>query len=264
MKHAVSGAMALAIAALCAPAQAQAPVQVIAYTAKPVNLRAGPSRDYPVVAVLPGGFQVLVQGCLETYAWCDVTAGYDRGWVYAGNITYQYDNQWQPLASWAPVIGIAVLPFVFDDYWHQHYWNRPFYQDRWRWDHVPPPRYVRPPSDDGRRRNERPGAPRQWPRAVAPGQPQPGMPPSQRPPGWHGERGVAPVPRPVPPPQARPQPQPHPQPQYQPPPQPRYQPPQQQPRPQPQPHQQQSQQRPPPGHEQQGPRGEHERDRERR
>ena len=225
MKHAVFGAMALAIAATCAPAQAQAPVQVIAYTAKPVNLRAGPSSDYPVVAVLPGGFQVLVQGCLETYAWCDVSAGYDRGWVYAGNIAYPYENQWQPLVTLAPVIGIAVLPFVFDDYWHQHYWNRPWYPERYRWERVPPPRFARPHppgrAPDGWRAppNWQPGQPgwnpgvprRSGEHPRGPGQVQP---PHVVPPAQPRQNAAprAPAPAVMPAPRAQPQQQqPHPQ-----------------------------------------------------
>jgi uncharacterized protein YraI len=44
-----------------------------ARTAKPVNLRAGPARDYPVVAVLPAGAAIGVQGCIADFTWCDVT-----------------------------------------------------------------------------------------------------------------------------------------------------------------------------------------------
>jgi uncharacterized protein YraI len=170
MKHAALGAVLLALTAACATAQAQ--VQVVAFTAKTVNLRAGPAREYPVVVVLPPNFQVTVQGCLADASWCDVVAGYDRGWVYAGNIAYPYENQWQPLVTLAPVIGIAVLPFVFDDYWHQHYWNRPWYPERYRWERVPPPRFARPHppgrAPDGWR------APPNW----QPGQPgwNPGVP----------------------------------------------------------------------------------------
>lgn len=215
MKHAALAAIALAIATFGAEAPAQAPVQVIAYTAKPVNLRAGPARDYPVVAVLPAGFQVAVQGCLSTYAWCDVIAGYDRGWVYAGNINYPYQNQWQPLLTWGPMIGIAILGFTFDDYWHRHYWNRPWYGERERWAHVPPPRFVRPRpavpphGDEGwrdRRDDHRPrgqvprdpSAPHVRPAPVP--QPQP-----QRPPGWRPEPRMGPVPRQAVPQQAQPQ-----------------------------------------------------------
>ncbi|HKB54822.1 MAG TPA: SH3 domain-containing protein [Ramlibacter sp.] len=229
MKHAVLGAIAVSMAALCASAQAQAPVQVIAYTSRSVNLRAGPARDYPVVAVLPGGFQVAVQGCLSDYTWCDVIAGYDRGWVYAGNINYPYQNQWQPLLTWGPVIGIGILPFVFDDYWPRYYWNRPWYRDRDRWAHLHPhdgrrrPPQARPPAGSygpggqpygppGTRpyvpRGEHPRGPQgerhrpeggsRQPGQVAPGQAVPGARPvPPRPPGWRPQPRLGPVPQPA-------------------------------------------------------------------
>ena len=57
-----------------------------AYTNKAVNLRAGPSKDYPIVMRLPSGAGVTVMGCIDNYHWCDVSVGDNRGWVYAGNI----------------------------------------------------------------------------------------------------------------------------------------------------------------------------------
>jgi uncharacterized protein YraI len=183
MKHAAVAASLLALAALSGSPPALAQAQYPAFTSGPVNLRAGPSRDYPIVAVLPAGFQVLVQGCLSDFRWCDIVAGYDRGWVYAGNILYNYDNNMQPIVTWGPMIGIGVIGFAFNDYWPRYYRNRPWYGERHRWADVRPPRYVAP---------------------LPP-------PPAQRPPGW-----VQPHPRPVPPPHPAPQVQPRPVPQPQP------------------------------------------------
>jgi uncharacterized protein YraI len=241
MKHAVRAAVVIALAAAGVTAQAQAPVAVLAFTAKPVNLRAGPAREYPVVAVLPPNFQVTVQGCLTDATWCDVIAGYDRGWVYAGNIAYPYQNQWQPLVSLAPVIGIAILGFAFDDYWRDHYWNRPWYPDRSRWEHVRPPRYVpphpapRPPDGWRPPPNWQPGHPGWNP--AAPRRPgERARPPGQAIPRTVPPPAPAPAPRAMPPQPTTPRvaPSPHVQPQ----PQPRAQPqPQPQPRAQPQPRQ---------------------------
>ena len=139
MKHAVLGAIAVSIAAVCASAQAQAPVQVIAYTSRSVNLRAGPARDYPVVAVLPGGFQVAVQGCLSDYTWCDVIAGYDRGWVYAGNIVYPYQGANVPVLTYGSAIGIGIITFGVISYWDSYYIGRPWYAQRHVWINHPPP-----------------------------------------------------------------------------------------------------------------------------
>ena len=52
-----------------------------AYTTKTVNLRAGPSRDYELVAQVPAGVPVEVNGCVDDWTWCDVSLEGDRGWV---------------------------------------------------------------------------------------------------------------------------------------------------------------------------------------
>jgi uncharacterized protein YraI len=122
--------LALALTVLPAAVQAQ-PQQ--ATTSKRVNLRAGPARDFPLVAVLPAGLAVSVQGCLPDYRWCDVIAGYQRGWVYAGNLNYFYQGHYGPLPNYAPLIGLVVFGFILDDYWGHHYVDRPWYRDRHRW-----------------------------------------------------------------------------------------------------------------------------------
>ena len=54
---------------------------------------AGPDRGYPLVVWLPAGTAVYVNGRLSDYRWCDVTAGPDRGWVFARNLQYSYQGQ---------------------------------------------------------------------------------------------------------------------------------------------------------------------------
>lgn len=129
MKH--LGPLVLLTMAACAlPCAAQGQV---AFTAKSVNVRAGPARDYPVVALVPAGYQVAVQGCLPDYSWCDVLAGPTRGWVYGGNINYSYQNTYVPVLTYGAVIGVGVLAFALDDYWGRHYRHRSWYGDRHRW-----------------------------------------------------------------------------------------------------------------------------------
>lgn len=190
----------LALAFVAVPCAAQ---QQVAYTAKDVHLRAGPARDYPVIAILPPGFAVAVQGCLSDYSWCDVIAGTDRGWVYAANLAYPYQGGQVPLIEYGPQLGIVVTPFFFFDYWDRHYRDRPFYPHRDRWAHRPRPPH--PPVAP----QPVPGVP-QLPPAGVPPLPPAGVP---RPPPQHfptpGElprppqHGV-PGPRPQPPPQGQP------------------------------------------------------------
>ncbi len=163
--------IALSLWAIPALAQVQT-----AYTTKDAHLRAGPRRDYPVVAILLAGTQVEVQGCLSDYSWCDVIVGNDRGWVYAGNLDYVYQSEPVPLIQYGPAIGIVIVPFILGDYWDHHYYGRPWYHDRDRWIHTP-----RPPRPVG------PGRPAPPPHGTAP------VPPRHQP-----------FPRPMPPPRAQP------------------------------------------------------------
>lgn len=173
MKHPIAaGLLAMALSMAAAGAVAQE-----AYTAKSVHLRAGPGRDYPVVAILPAGMQLWVQGCVSDYSWCDVVVGSDRGWVYAGNIQSYYDGSsgYVPLWPYGAWFGIAVYPFVINDYWGRYYYNRPWYPQLHRWgDHRPPARVHPPPAH----MPPKPGYVAPSPRPHGPGRPplQPGMP----------------------------------------------------------------------------------------
>ncbi len=158
------GLATVAMAALPTLAQAQE-----AYAAKDVHLRAGPARDYPVVAVVPAGAPLTVQGCLSDYSWCDVIAGPTRGWVYAANIEYAYQGGYAPVLGYGAEIGIAIVGFALLDYWNHYYIDRPFYRDRDQWVHRPRPPRAAPP-----------GARPELPRQGSPRMPQPQPEPPHR------------------------------------------------------------------------------------
>ena len=156
--------------------------QQLGYAAKEVNLRAGPSRDYPVVAVIGEGVSFVVDGCVADYRWCDVTVGQDRGWVYAGNIVYPYQGASVPLLGYGAVLGIGIIAFSVGDYWDSYYRNRPWYPQRQRWMDRPQPVFrpqpqFRPgqvtghPAPNGPRWT--PGAPQNPVQTHAPGGAQP-------------------------------------------------------------------------------------------
>ncbi|MBB3180218.1 SH3 domain-containing protein [Variovorax sp. Sphag1AA] len=59
-----------------------------AFTRGSVNLRAGPSSSYPLVATLMPGQPLQVMGCTAGFAWCDVVLPDGlRGWAYAAAST---------------------------------------------------------------------------------------------------------------------------------------------------------------------------------
>ena len=126
----VPGVLSAALFAIPCAAQTE-----FAHTSRDAHLRAGPARQYPVVAILPAGLPILVQGCLSDYTWCDVAAGPSRGWVYAGSLDYAYEGTYVPVLGYGSRIGIGVSGFILLDYWSEHYHDRPWYRERDRWDH---------------------------------------------------------------------------------------------------------------------------------
>lgn len=158
-----------------------------------VNLRAGPSGDYPLVARLGPGQPFEVLGCTYGYNWCDVVLPDGlRGWVHASRIDYAYEHRRVPLASYGAVIGVPIVGFTISNYWGDHYRDRPWYRERRWWHGHPPP----PP--------------------VAGWRPVPAPRPDWRPNPWHDrdpgyrphrDPGVRPYPGWQPQPDQRPQPE---------------------------------------------------------
>lgn len=137
-KHYFSSLLA---ALLALPASA-----LTAFTSRDANLRAGPSEQYPAVAVIRSGVGLVVEGCVSDYQWCDVSAGPHRGWMYAGNIVYPYQSASVPVIDYGAAIGIGIVAFSLANYWDRHYHARPWYSQRQHWidrpihyDHRPRP-----------------------------------------------------------------------------------------------------------------------------
>jgi hypothetical protein len=99
---------------------------------------------------------VAVQGCLQDYSWCDVVGGPYRGWVYGRDIVYSYQGAGVPLIDYGAAIGIGVVSFIIGSYWHQHYFDRPWYGRMQQWDHRPPRASVHPRPPQGMRPRQHP------------------------------------------------------------------------------------------------------------
>ena len=161
-----------------------------AYTTRDVNIRAGPARDYPLVAWVPSGTPVTIVGCYEGWRWCDVISPPARGWVYAGFLSYPYQGATVTIASAGPVLGLALVPFSLAVYWDNYYRGRPWYTNRSYWMHRPPPHYL-PPT--GRPRSPTVRPPRPSPPTIqpVPNPPSTGRP---RPPSRPSAPTIQPVP----------------------------------------------------------------------
>ncbi|WP_322032553.1 SH3 domain-containing protein [Paraburkholderia sp. J76] len=123
------------------PAHAQSQ----AFTNQAVNLYAGPAADFPVVAQIPAGSAVTVWGCVTGFSWCDIGFPGLRGWVYGTFISYPWQGQRVPVMSYGPQLGLPIVPFALGTYWGQHYRDRPWYSNQYRWARHPSPRPVPPP-----------------------------------------------------------------------------------------------------------------------
>jgi len=95
---------------------------------------AGPGNDFPVVAQLGQGAAVNVNGCLGDYSWCDVNLGANRGWVYAGDLAYPYQNRRVPIAEYGPSLALPLITFSLGTYWDRYYRGRTFYHERHDWE----------------------------------------------------------------------------------------------------------------------------------
>lgn len=111
--------------------------QQLGYTSKNVNLRAGPSMDYPVVVTVPAGISLTVIACLQGYQWCDVAVGPNRGWMYAGNIVYPYQGSNVPVLTYGSRVGIGITAFSVGSYWDDYYTAYPWYPQRQNWINRP-------------------------------------------------------------------------------------------------------------------------------
>jgi len=98
-----------------------------------VNLRAGPSAEFPVVNRLPRGVPVEVHGCIRQALWCDISWGRERGWVAAQYLDYFYDGRYVDLPSYVDVVDVPVTSFVLTSYWSSFYFGRPWYHRHAWW-----------------------------------------------------------------------------------------------------------------------------------
>ncbi|WP_181706761.1 SH3 domain-containing protein [Chthonobacter rhizosphaerae] len=119
--------VALGVVALPAGASADP-----GYTTGDVNLRAGPGTNYPRIAVVRRGSSVEIHGCLRGYSWCDVSVGYERGWISSRYLDRFYDDR-QVYVPQPRYYRPPVVTFGFG-YWDRHYRDRDFYRYRERWD----------------------------------------------------------------------------------------------------------------------------------
>jgi uncharacterized protein YraI len=104
-----------------------------AFTSHRTSLRAGPNHGYPQVAWVGPGAGVYVNGCVDGYHWCDVTAGGARGWLSARHLTYAYQDRRVMIYGNGVTFGAPLVGFALGSYWDNHYRDRAWYQHHSHW-----------------------------------------------------------------------------------------------------------------------------------
>jgi uncharacterized protein YraI len=125
---------ALAIAGTILGAGSAQAATAIAIATTNVNLRAGPSTEYPAVDVVRSGEGVRVFGCLETRSWCDVGFRGIRGWMSSSYIAVVDVGRRYSGPEVVSRIGAPIIGYSFGRYWDDNYRSRAFYRDRGNWD----------------------------------------------------------------------------------------------------------------------------------
>ena len=109
-----------------------AAAQQLAYASKAVSMRAGPSRDYPVVATLGSGTAMTIYGCLQDYKWW-MSLWVVRGVGFTLATVYPYLGRNVPVMSYGPTIGLGIVSFSIGNYWDNYYTDYPWYPQRQNW-----------------------------------------------------------------------------------------------------------------------------------
>ncbi len=130
MRRSIMFAAAALLSSTALPALAAADT---ARVTTDLNMRAGPSTEFPVVVSLAEGAVVDIYGCLSGYSWCDVSWDGNRGWVAAGYLTHAYEGAYVPIIEYGDEIDLPVIAFSVGTYWDDYYRNRPWYGRRNHW-----------------------------------------------------------------------------------------------------------------------------------
>ncbi|WP_136661030.1 SH3 domain-containing protein [Nitratireductor sp. XY-223] len=129
-----------AVVVIASPARAASTASVTV----DLNLRAGPSTQYPVVTVVPQSAPVTMYGCNANVTWCDIAYGSQRGWASANYIRVSSGGtQTVVTPAVAATVGIATVAYS-RAYWDNYYSTYPWY-GQWNVYYRPPPPPPPPP-----------------------------------------------------------------------------------------------------------------------
>lgn len=111
------------------------------YAAAKLNVRAGPSGNYPIIGQIGRGAPLNVRGCVQGYKWCDVSTGGFRGWVAGKHIRADYRSRNDSVSVLGSLLGLNVVTYDERNYWGNYYYDRDFYRTKYGWNDNDSRRY---------------------------------------------------------------------------------------------------------------------------
>jgi len=105
MKRILIPAVAGALVAMSGAALADTAVSAVT----DLNVRAGPSPQYPVIGVLAAGQSATLNGCIENSKWCTIAEANGQGWVYSDYVTADFGGNQVVLTRRPADAGITIV-----------------------------------------------------------------------------------------------------------------------------------------------------------
>jgi uncharacterized protein YraI len=84
---------------------------MMATTATDLTVYSGPGADYPSVGIATRGSAAALDGCLEGDSWCRIDVNGLRGWVYAKELTVDYDGAPVIIQERRADLGVPVVTY---------------------------------------------------------------------------------------------------------------------------------------------------------
>jgi uncharacterized protein YraI len=109
-----------------------------------VRMRAGPDVNYGVITLVPAGSDLIINGCVSGWGWCDVSWHGNRGWVSGKFLQANYHSRRAYIVQSGPVLNVPVVVYHdahnYDrrDHWDDRRagnWNHDNNHGNGHWDH---------------------------------------------------------------------------------------------------------------------------------
>lgn len=76
-----------------------------------LNVRSGPSPEYGILGVIPGGESAELAGCLDAQSWCKVDFNGTSGWAYAPYLAVNVENEYYVVTERPASVEVSTVTY---------------------------------------------------------------------------------------------------------------------------------------------------------